>query len=49
MRAFRVTVNSLFRCLVLTWHRVENLCSGQVVATGMDSTLQQYWLSRRPY
>jgi len=29
--------------LVSTKQRAENLCSGQVVATGMDSTLQQCW------
>jgi len=45
MRAFRVASNSRFRCLVLTRHRVENLCSGQVVANGMNSTLLQYWWS----
>jgi len=49
MRAFKVISNSRFRCLVLTRHRVENLCSGQVVASEMNSTFQQYWLSRRPY
>jgi len=27
-----------FRCLVLTWHRVEYLSSAQVVASGMDIT-----------
>ena len=49
MRKFRVSSNSRFRCLVLTRHRVYNLCSGQVEASGMNSTLQQYWLSRQPY
>ena len=27
------------------WHRVENPRSGQAVARGMDSAMQQYWLS----
>jgi len=39
MRAFRVASNNQFCCLVLTWHSVENLCSSQVVASGMDSTI----------
>jgi len=49
IRAFRVMSSSRLRCLVLTMHGVENPRSGQVVASGMDSAMQQYQLSRRPY
>ena len=41
IRAFRVISSSLFRCLVLTRHRVENPRSGQAVARGIDNAMQQ--------